>query len=162
METVDESELEWESTERGAVEFRRKRLGGETANDELGCSLYEIPSGKRGWPYHYHTGNTEAIYVLDGEGELRGPEDEREPLEPGVYAVFPSGPEGVHQLENEGDEPLRYLAISTMNEPDVLRYPDSDTVGIHVGEPPGGDTEARLFDHYFRMDDAVDYWEDVS
>lgn len=162
METVDAADLDWESTERGAVAFQRKRLAGETTNEDLGCSLYEIPPGKRGWPYHFHTGNTEAIYVLGGEGELRGPDDERESLKAGVYAVFPSGPEGAHQLHNTGDEPLRYLAMSTMNEPDVLRYPDSDKIGVHVGEPPGGDTDARLFDHYFRMDDAVDYWDDET
>lgn len=162
METTDEAALDWETTERDGVALRRKRLAGETANDDLGCSLYEIPPGKRGWPYHFHTNNAEAIYVLAGTGELRGPDDERAPLEPGVYAAFPTGPEGAHQLHCTGEEPLRYLALSTMNDTDVLRYPDSDKVGVLAGEPPGGDTDARLLDHFFRMDDAVDYWEDEA
>lgn len=162
MESLRVDDLEWEHTERGEVAFRRKRLAGETVDDDLGCSLYEIPPGKRGWPYHFHTGNAEAIYVLSGTGELRGPDDERERLEPGVYAAFPAGPEGAHQLRNTGEESLRYLAMSTMNEPDVLRYPDSDKVGVMAGEPPGGDTDARLLDRYFRMDDAVDYWADET
>ena len=158
METVDVDDLDWERTDRDGVAFRRKRLGGATADDDLGCSLYEIPPGKRGWPAHFHTGNAEAIYVLAGTGELRGPDDVRERLEAGVYAAFPAGPEGVHRLRNTGDEPLRYLATSTMREPDVLRYPDSDKVGVMAGEPPGGDSEARRLDRYFRLDDAVDYW----
>jgi len=162
METIAEDDLEWEHTDRGRVSFRRKRLSGSTVDDDLGCSLYEIPPGKVGWPYHFHAGNAEAIYVLAGVGEVRGPADERETLEPGVFAAFPAGPDGVHELENTGEEPLRYLALSTMNEPDVLRYPDSDKVGVHVGEPPGGDTDARLLDHYFQLSDAVDYWNDET
>lgn len=162
MERIQEGELDWEHTDRGAVAFRRKRLAGATADGDLGCSLYEIPPGKRGWPYHYHTANAEAIYVLAGSGELRGPDDERVTLEAGIYAAFPAGPAGVHQLHNTGEAPLRYLAMSTMNEPDVLRYPDSDKVGVMAGEPPGGDTDARLLDHYFQIDDAVDYWADET
>lgn len=162
METIDGDDLAWERTDRGEVAFRRKRLAGATADDDLGCSLYEIPPDKRGWPYHYHSGNAEAIYVLSGTGELRGPDDKREPLEPGVYAAFPAGPAGVHQLRNTDDEPLRYLAMSTMQEPEVLRYPDSDKVGVMTGEPPGGESEARRLDRYFRLDDAVDYWAEES
>lgn len=162
METVHESDVDWETTDRGPVSFRRKRLAGETADEDLGCSLYELPPGKRGWPYHYHTGNAEAIYVLAGTGELRGPDEERVDLEPGVYAAFPAGPAGAHQLRNTGEGPLRYLAMSTMNEPDVLRYPDSGKVGVLAGEPPGGDSEARLLDHFFHLEDAVDYWTDET
>ncbi len=51
----------------------------------LGCSLYELPPGKKSWPYHYHTGNEEAIFVLEGGGG-----DERT-LESGDYAAFPVG-----------------------------------------------------------------------
>jgi len=160
MDTIDPAELSWEETERGDRHFRRKRLGDATDDDQLGCSLYEIPPGKRAWPYHYHTANAEALYVLAGEGELRGPEEEIEPLEPGVYAAFPAGPEGAHEIENTGEETLRFLAVSTMIEPEVLRYPDSDKVGVMAGEPPGGDAEARLVSAYFRRSDAVDYWTD--
>lgn len=160
MDTIHPTDLSWDETDRGDCHFRRKQLGGATDDEALGCSLYEVPPGKRAWPYHYHTANAEAIYVLAGEGELRGPEDETEPLESGVYAAFPAGPDGAHEIENTGDEPLRYLAVSTMVEPEVLRYPDSDKIGVMAGEPPGGDSDERLVSAYFRETDAVDYWTD--
>ncbi len=160
METVNADRLDWEEIDRGTAGWRRKRLAAATDNTDLGCSLYEIPPGKRGWPYHYHTGNAEAVYVLTGIGEVRGPDDERVDLEADDYVAFPAGPDGAHQVFNTGEEPLRYLAISTMKEPEVLRYPDSDKVGIMAGAPPGGDSEKRTVDGFYRTEDAVGYWTD--
>jgi hypothetical protein len=36
--------------------------------EKLGCSLYEVPLGRRAWPCHYHRANEEAIHVLYGSG----------------------------------------------------------------------------------------------
>ncbi|USZ67085.1 cupin domain-containing protein [Halorussus salilacus] len=153
-----ENEMEWTTTERGDTEFRRKQLGRATGGEKLGCSLYELPPGKRSWPYHFHTGNEEAVYVLSGEGVVRTPDGETE-LAPGTYASFPVGEEGAHRIRNTGDEPLRYLAVSTMNDPDVTGYPDSGKLGVFVGAPPGGRSDERMLSGYFREDDAVEYWE---
>jgi hypothetical protein len=30
--------------------YRRKSLGSAAGGEKLGCSLYEIPSGRRAWP----------------------------------------------------------------------------------------------------------------
>lgn len=158
METIDEADLEWSETDRDGFGYRRKRLAAAADGEDLGCSLYEVPPGKSAWPYHYHTANEGAVYVLAGEGELRGSDDRREPLEPGTYASFPAGPEGGHRITNVGEEPLRYLAISTMREPEVLGYPDSGKVGVMAGAPPGGDGDERLFDATFPEDAADDYW----
>ncbi len=160
METVDETELDWQRTDRGRFAFRRKQLGAAGDGQDLGCSLYEVPPDKRAWPYHYHTANEEALFVLAGEGALRGPGDERRALEPGTYVSLPAGPGGEHTVENTGSEPLRYLAISTMIEPEVLVYPDSEKVGVMAGAPPGGESDERLIDAYFKMESAVDYWTD--
>jgi uncharacterized cupin superfamily protein len=158
MDTVDVDTLDWEESDRGAAAWRRKRLAAATDDSELGCSLYEIPPGKRGWPYHYHTANAEAMYVLAGRGEVRGPDDERVELAAENYVALPAGPDGAHQVFNTGDEPLRYLAMSTMEEPEVLRYPDSDKVGVMAGAPPGGDGEERTVEGFYRSADAVGYW----
>jgi uncharacterized cupin superfamily protein len=158
MDTVHEDDVDRERQEQGDIVFERRQLGDAAGGEQLGTSLHEVPPGKRTWPYHYHTANEEAIYVLDGTGTLRGPDDERVALEPGVYATFPAGPDGAHQIENTGDAPLRFLAISTMVEPEVLVYPDSEKVGVMAGQPPGGDEDERLVDAYFRADDAVDFW----
>ena len=48
-----------------------QRLGKASGGAQLGCSVVELPPGKRSWPYHYHLGNEEAVYVLDGSGTVR-------------------------------------------------------------------------------------------
>ncbi|SEU36571.1 cupin domain-containing protein [Stigmatella erecta] len=84
----------------------------------------------------YHLANEEAIYVLAGQGSLRLGE-ETLPLKAGDYVALPAGPGTAHQLFNEGPEPLRYLALSTMQAPDIVMYPDSRKVGVFGGAAPG-------------------------
>ncbi|WP_435063506.1 cupin domain-containing protein [Halobaculum sp. EA56] len=158
MNRVNVDDLDWDDTERDdRTEWRRKRLAAAAGGERLGCSLYELPAGKRSWPYHYHTGNEEALYVLAGEGTLRHA-DGTSPLRAGDYVALPAGEDGAHRVVNDSDGPLRYLALSTMREPEVLVYPDSDKVGAMAGAPPGGDGD-RDVDIYFRRSDAVDYWD---
>jgi uncharacterized cupin superfamily protein len=157
MESVNESDLEWDEYDRDEHAFRRKELANATDAEQLGCSMYELPPGKRSWPYHYHTANEEAIYVLSGTGLLRADDGEHE-LTAGEYVAFPADESGGHQVVNDGDEPLRYLAMSTMNEPDVTIYPEMEKFGVYVGSPPGG-REERPFEGYFDSDSDVDYWE---
>ena len=63
-----------------------------------------------------------------------------------------------HQLFNEGSEVLRYLVFSTMEEPDVVVYPDSKKVGVFAGAAPGGDKAARTLLTYLPLASEVDYW----
>lgn len=164
MEPVNEAEIAWQTTERGEAAFRRKKLAAtaaERAGDDapgLGCSLYELPPGKRSWPYHYHTGNAEALYVLAGAGLLRAPDGEHA-LEAGDFVACPVGPDGAHRVVNDGDDVLRYLAVSTMNDPDVTVYPDSGKIGVYAGAPPGGEAE-RNVSGYYERDSDVPYWDD--
>ncbi|SIR23936.1 Uncharacterized conserved protein, cupin superfamily [Haladaptatus litoreus] len=154
---VNESNLDWDEKSHGDVfQIRRKQLGAESGGEQLGCSLYELPPGKKSWPYHYHTGNEEAIFVLDGEGTLRI-EDDEEALEAGDYVAFPVGEEYARRVVNDSDDELRYLCFSTMREPDVSVYPDSGKFGVFAGSAPG-DHEGRTLSGYFPLDAEVDYW----
>jgi len=153
---VNESDLDWTA----AADFRRKKLAAADGGDRIGCSLYELLPGERSWPYHYHEGNEETIYVLAGSGSLRVPDGE-ESLAAGDYAALHAGREGAHRVVNDGDEPLRYLMLSTMATPDVTVYPDSDTLGVFTGAAPGGEGDRRVHG-YFRRSAAVDYWTDVA
>jgi uncharacterized cupin superfamily protein len=155
---VNEADLDWVERDRDETAFRRKKLAAAAGGDRLGCSLYELPPGRKSWPFHYHTGNEEAIYVLAGTGRLRTA-DGVEALEPGDYVPFPAGEDGAHRVHNDGDEPLRYLALSTMDDPDVTVYPDSAKIGVYAGSPPGSD-DPRTVAGYYRRDDDVDYWLD--
>lgn len=168
MEPVNEAELAWTETERGETAFRRKKLAAAAhqrddespdngENPDIGCSLYELPAGNRSWPYHYHTGNAESFYVIAGEGTLRA-EDGEHSLSAGDYVACPPGVEGGHRVVNDGDEPLRYLAVSTMRDPDVVVYPDSGKIGVFTGSPPGGEAE-RDVSGYYEADSDVDYWK---
>ncbi len=157
MTVVNETDIEWTDRAEGETRFRRKQLGEAVDGDMLGCSLYELPAGHKSWPYHYHTANEEALYVLSGSGTLRLAGDTHD-IAAGDYAVFPADESGGHRVVNDADDPLRYLAISTMNEPDVTVYPDSGKFGVYVGSPPGG-REERSLEGYYRIDDDVDYWE---
>lgn len=158
MAVVREAEIPWAESRRGErYEARRKQLGAAAGGRMLGCSLYEIPPGKRSFPLHYHLGNEEALYVLAGTGTLRLGEGEVR-IAPGDYVALPPGEAHAHQLVNDGTEMLRYLAVSTMNEPDVLGYPDSKKFGLMAGAAPGGPKEARTLTAYV-PDVRVDYWE---
>ncbi len=156
---VNEQDLEWGEQSHGEkFGYRRKQLSSAAAGEKLGCSLYEVPPGRRAWPYHYHLANEEAIYVLEGAGTLRIGEKEVE-ISKGDYVALPAQAEGAHQIVNSSDEPLRYLCFSTMVEPDVLIYPDSEKIGLFAGSAPGGPKEERTLHKYLRGDAEVDYYE---
>lgn len=156
MRRVTEADIDWTETEEGETRFRRKQLGEAADGDELGCSLYELPAGAKSWPYHYHAANEEALYVLAGTATLRG-DDETVRIEAGEYVSLPADESGAHRVINDGDDPVRYLVISTMTEPDVTMYPDSGTFGVYVGSPPGG-REERSLSGYYDVEETVDYW----
>jgi uncharacterized cupin superfamily protein len=155
---ANEADLDWNEYDHGETAFRRKELSTAVGADELGCSLYELAPGKQSWPYHYHTANEEAIFVLDGEGTLRTADGEQS-LRSGDFVTLPADEEGGHQIVNDGDEPLRYLMVSTMNEPDVTVYPEMEKFGVFVGAPPGGRDE-RSFHGFYNIDDETDSWEE--
>lgn len=157
MRILNEDDLEWSATEKDSTVFRRKQLGAAADGEKLGCSLYEVPPGKETWPYHYHAANEEAVYVLSGTGTVRGP-DETQTITAGDYVAFPTGETGGHKIKNESDEGLRFLMVSTMEEPDVTVYPDSEKFGVYVGAPPGGRGD-RSLEGYYHIPTTIDYWE---
>ena len=142
-------ECDAQVSEQGAFVFKRKRLGAAVGAKGLGVSWFEIPPGKKAFPFHYHLANDEAVFVLEGEGVLRSGEEEA-PLRAGDYIAFPPGPPG-HQIVNRSQAPLRYLAMSTMREPEVAVYPDSKKVGLLA--------RGHGMMSVHRQDDAVDYYE---
>jgi uncharacterized cupin superfamily protein len=155
---TSEDDVEWQSVEAGDAQFRRKQLGAADGGEDLGASLYELPPGGASFPYHYHTGNEEALYVLSGEGTLRL-DGEDLAVAAGDFAALPASEDGAHRLRNDGEGTLRYLLVSTMDDPDVMVYPDSGKVGVMAGRPPGGDADETDLNAYFRREDAVGYWD---
>jgi uncharacterized cupin superfamily protein len=138
---------EWENErDRPGFRWRHRRVGGE----KLAFGLYELPPGERTFPYHFHYGNEEWLIVLVGTSTLRTTEGERE-LTAGDAVCFPTGPAGAHQVINRSDQPARVLILSSLVEPSISMYPDSDKVGLR----PGVEEDTLNF----QRETAVDYWE---
>ena len=153
---VHMDQLDWKDRAHGErLGSRRKQLGAAAGSRKLGCSLFEIPPGKRPFPYHWHTANEEAIYVLSGRGMLRLAGEEM-PLSAGDYVACPVGEEGAHQVINDSDEPLRFLCVSEMIAPEVVVQPDSDKIGVIVGSAPGA-TEGCTLLAWFRRGDGLTF-----
>src|SRR4051794_952363 len=97
------------------------RLGAE----RIGASVYQAEAGSPIWPYHYHHGIEEWLYVIAGAPVLRDPAGERV-LTPGDLVCFPSGHVGAHTVKGPG----RFVIFATGQhvEPYMSVYPDSDKV----------------------------------
>lgn len=131
----------------------RARLGHQAGSERLGLSLWELPSGEAAYPYHYHLGEEELLVVLTGHPSLRTPQGWRE-LEEGDVLAFTRGEQGAHQLVNRTQDTVRFLAISTSGDPDLVVYPDSDKLGAFERLHGGGGLRAM-----FRLGDTVEYHE---
>lgn len=125
----------------------------------IGCRLTVVPAGKRGWPFHSHHANEEMFLVLEGAGTLRHGSRTFALRKGDVVICPPGGASTAHQIINTSDADLSYLAISTMNEPDIMEYPDSGKFGAFAGAAPGGEKATRTFALFGRVTDAVDYWD---
>jgi uncharacterized cupin superfamily protein len=126
------------------------RVGPLIGARQLGASLYELPPGESVCPYHWEAGDEEWLIVLEGRPSVRHPDGEDE-LQPGDTVCFPRGPAGAHRVGNHSDSVARVLMVSTLREPAISVYPDSDKVGAFNAE-----TELRLL---FRRGDAVEYYD---
>lgn len=129
-------------------------VGAEVGSERLGCRLVVLAPGKRAWPYHLHYANEEMFVVLSGEGVLRY-DDERYPIRAGDVISTGVGPGTAHQIINESDGELRYLAISTMVQPEVAEYPDSGKIGTLAGST----RRPYPVHHFTRPADGKDYWD---
>ena len=157
---VQSDDVEWK-TLAGHGDFhdaRSKSLSLPTGGRKLGCSMIELPPGKQSFPFHYHLANEEAIYVLEGSGALRlGAEIIA--VGAGDDVALPVAAALGRQMINNSDSALRYLCFSTMIEPDVAIYPDSNKVATFGGAAPGGREEE--FTHFSLLDGgaAAEYWD---
>lgn len=136
---------------------KRWRLAKAAGGERLGCSFYELQPGEKSWPYHYHLGNEEALFIVAGRGTVRLA-GERWPVAEGDYVHLKVGQDGAHQLINDSDAPLRYLCMSTMVEPDITVYEDSGKLGLFAGSAPGGPPEKRRMSRFIEDSEDVDYW----
>jgi uncharacterized cupin superfamily protein len=91
---------------------------------DIGAIYMEVAPGRRAFPYHRHHGNEEMFVILEGAGTYRFDGQEFQ-IRAGSVCAAPKGPGTAHQIVNTGSVPLKYLSISTRNDPDIVEYPDS-------------------------------------
>ena len=143
----------------GDAHVRMMHVGRRLGARQLGATVFEIDPGLPGL-YHYHYGNEEWAFVLDGTLTVRTPSGERE-LGRGDIAVFRRGPEGAHALGNNSDSVCRVAVFSSMEEPDVVAYPDADVVGAIAGDAPTAGRDAP-FEAFFRLPDRLGSYAELT
>jgi len=76
---------------------------------------------------HWHEGEDEMVYVLQGEVTLQEGDDSIV-MRPGEAATFKAGDPIGHCMQNLGTTDVRYLVIGTRSSGDVVTYPDHNRV----------------------------------
>ena len=142
-----------EPREHDGFRCRRARIGRQAGSERIGASVFAVPPGEAAYPYHWHFAEEEMVLLLSGAPLLRTGNGERR-LEAGEVLVFLRGERGAHQIVNDTDSEIRFVAISTQGEPDIVMYPDSAKLGAFERRPEGGG-----FYKLFPLDSEVDYWE---
>lgn len=143
----------------GRFEGQAGRIGGVTGMRDLGAQYVVVPPGKTAFPFHAHRNNEEMFVILDGEGSYRQGEA-RWPIRAGdVISAVAGDAATAHQILNTGTVDLRYLAISTRNDPDICEYPDSGKFMVASGIPAGGGMMSASFAIIGRERPLLDYWD---
>jgi uncharacterized cupin superfamily protein len=137
-----------EALDRGAFCHRAASLGERLGAKWIGASVYEAQEGRSIWPYHYHHGVEEWMYVLAGAPILRDRGGERS-LSPGDLVAFPSGELGAHTVRGPGRFVIFSAGARGWGEAFVTEYPDSDKIGAAPGLR-------------FRRGDAIDSWHEAA
>ncbi|MEA2401341.1 MAG: hypothetical protein QOK00_1744 [Thermoleophilaceae bacterium] len=129
-------EPEWDAERDDApFRWRRARLGRQAGSRDLGASLFELPPGAASSPLHAHYANEELLVVVAGRPTLSDAQRNVRTLQPGDVVACPAGREGAHRLDNETDEPVRVLIVSTMRAPEINEMFEDGTFWVRDYAP---------------------------
>jgi len=148
---VSEMDFEYDAEDPDGFKAGMKRFGKRLGAAVTGMSIYELPPGQAICPYHYEYAEEEWLVVLEGTPTLRTPSGSSV-LAPWDVCVFPTGPDGAHGVRNETDATARVMMFSEVKTPAATVYPDSDKIGVFVGN----EQDTGLF----RRREAVEYYTD--
>lgn len=103
----------------------RRRLGDAFGLTQFGVNLLRLPPGQWSSQRHWHHGEDEFVYVLEGEAVLIT--DSREQiLGPGMAAGFKARVRDGHHLVNRSEQDVLVLEVGTRTEVEPADYPDID------------------------------------
>lgn len=101
-----------------------RRLAPPGGLTELGVSHVTLAPGAWSSQRHWHEGEDEFVVMLAGEAVLVDDAGEH-PMRAGDCAAFPKGDRNGHVLQNRGDRPCVFVAVSA-GEHLGGEYPDID------------------------------------
>lgn len=105
----------------------RTRLSDAAHLTQFGVGEVELAPGSATSLMHWHEGEDEFVYVLDGEVTLVEEQGGERVLVAGDSAGFKAGVANGHTLENRSDRPARVLEIGPRVVPDeTAHYPGLD------------------------------------
>lgn len=157
---VNIAELEMKAISKGSrFAARAGRIGGVLGMQHLGAQYVIVPPGKSGYPRHSHRHNEEMFIILEGQGTYRLGDESWTVGAGDVISAVAGDASTAHQLTNTGGGDLRYYAISTRNDPDILEYPDSGKWMVASGIPAGSGMMGADFKVQGRERPLLDYWD---
>jgi len=129
---------------KGKFKAKLGRMGPVLGARKLGAMLTILEPGKRAFPFHRHHAIEEMFYIVEGSGEYRYG-DEAHAIRPGDLLSAPVG-DGTeaHQIVNTGSATMKFLAFSTMDEVDIVEYPDSGKFRAYSAGKGGDPRNARF------------------
>ena len=157
-QVVNIDEVEPMRRHKGRFGATAKRLGAPAGAKKIGFNWMELEPGMTSFPFHWHAGIEEGIYILSGAGEMRIGKD-KVAVRAGDYVAFPAGPDHAHTLTNDGEQPLQYLVLSDTNTTDVLGYPDSNKFAFGAMPDPTTWPNGMWVRKMIRDQESVDYFE---
>lgn len=106
-------------------EYQAFPLSDDGGLTQFGAFTERLMPGAQTSQRHWHEGEDEFLYVL--EGEVTVVEDSGEHLlQPGDAACWPAGVANAHCLRNRSDRPVFYLIVGSRAANDTCHYPDID------------------------------------
>ncbi len=113
---------------------KRWRLGDAAGLTQFGVNLLRLPPGQWSSQRHWHVGEDEFVYVLQGEAVLVDDTGETV-LKTGDCAGFKAGDPNGHRIENRTQQEIVLLEVGTrLPGGDAAHYPDID---LHIAPETG-------------------------
>jgi uncharacterized cupin superfamily protein len=111
-------------------EYSNANLGDAAGLTQFGAHLEILHPGGKASVRHWHEGEDEFVYVLDGELVLD--EDTGETLlRAGDAAAWPAGVAVAHRLENRSAADATYLIVGSRVAGDVRHFPGAGVTAAH-------------------------------
>jgi uncharacterized cupin superfamily protein len=114
----------------------RQRIAHAAGLTQYGVNLLRLAAGAWSSQRHWHSGEDEFVYVLEGEVVLVS-ESGDEVLRAGDCAGFKAGDADGHHLKNLSDRDAVILEIGSRRSEDEVAYPDID---LHIRDRESGFT----------------------